>query len=312
MSLWSFLTGQAPEQKQADVRHEDILAGIHNGQVPYNVQLRLSQTASGRLPWLATLTPAELLMARTHGFKPISAVSATCWLYLGHSWTLGHQQGWEAAIKRLADEAKACGANAVLDVKMRTIPLSVNATMDFTLVGTAVRIEGLPPSIDPVIATLPALEFIKLLEADIIPTGLAVGADYNWMRDLSGSMIDPRNSFYNTEAATLSQFWRRIRENAYARLRQNAQPRGNGLLAHTNFSQVLEFEREEKRNGEDVKIKEYLARHIIVATTLDVRRGTPLPHDFKIVVDLHAGETPLTNKTPHHQTYQTTENRGAI
>ena len=32
---------------------------------------------------------------------------------------------------------------------------------------------GLPPSHDPIVATVPALEFVKLLEADVVPTGIA-------------------------------------------------------------------------------------------------------------------------------------------
>ena len=59
-------------------------------------------------------------------------------------------QGWDMALQRLRDEVKAAGANAVLDVKMRTVPISGESSMDFTLIGTAVRVEGLPPSADPI------------------------------------------------------------------------------------------------------------------------------------------------------------------
>jgi hypothetical protein len=62
----------------------------------------------------------------------------------------------------------------------------------------------------------------------------------------------------------------------------------------------------------DVKLKEYLARHIVIATTVDARRGTPLPHEIKMVVDMHAGKTPLTGTTRHHQSYATNEQDGAI
>ena len=72
---------------------------------------------------------------------------------------------------RRLEEAKAAGANAVLDVKMRTIPLGVENSTDFTLIGTAVRLEGLPPSPEPIVATVPAFEFVKLIEADVVPTG---------------------------------------------------------------------------------------------------------------------------------------------
>lgn len=312
MGLFDVFKPKTPEQKMAQARaaarQADILISLRQNQIPTAIQQRLHETASGRMPWLATLTPAELRIARSHGLKPITSVSATCWLHYGWSWTLGHQQGWEAALKRLADEARACGANAVLDVKMRTIPLGVNESMDFSLTGTAVRVEGLPPSAEPIIATVPALEFVKLLEADVVPTGLAIGAHYEWLRGWQGFTTSPFGGWVNAEAQQLSQLWYAVRNAAHSALRQNAQTRGNGVLAHTNFSQMFEVERE---YGE-TRVREYLARHIVIATTLDARRGTPLPHDVKIVVDLHSGKTPLTGTTSHHQSYATNQESGAL
>ena len=58
--------------------------------------------------------------------------------------------------------------------------------------------------------------------------------------------------------------------------------------------------------------KRYLARHIVVATTVDARRGSSMPHDFQFVVDAHAGGTPLTGTTRHHQSYENNESEGAI
>ena len=76
------------------------------------------------------------------------------------------------------------------------------------------------------------------------------------------------------------------------------------MLAHLNFSQSFEREEDDK--------KQYLARHIVVATTVDAKRGTPLPHDIRMVVDMHAGGTPLVGTAQHHQSYQSNESEGAI
>ena len=43
--------------------------------------------------------------------------------------------------------------------------------------------DGLPASPDPVIATVPALEFVRMLEMGIVPVGIAVGAYYQWLTD---------------------------------------------------------------------------------------------------------------------------------
>ena len=284
-------------------RSAEIQQFLRDGAVPPAIRTRLKGARTGTLPWVATLTPSELMIARSHGLRPIAAVSATCWLHYGWSWTEGHSQGWHMALDRLREEARAAGANAVLDVKMRTVSLDVEDSMDFTLVGTAVYVEGLPPSNEPIVATVPALEFVKLLEADVVPTGIAVGAYYEWLTDLLGTATQKWSG--NVEAGQLSNLWERVRRNAHQDLRVNARPQGNGVLAHLNFSQM--FEREGSQGRRD-----FLARHIVVATTVDARRGVPLPHKINMVVDMHADGTPLTGTTAHHQSYDSNESEGAI
>jgi hypothetical protein len=288
----------AHEQRVADIQDS-----LRRGEVPAAIRTRLEGARNGRLPWTATLTPAELRIVRSYGLKPIATISATCWLHYGWSWTNGHAEGWGAALRRLRDEAWAAGANAVLDVKMRTIPLGIDNSMDFTLIGTAVRVEGLPPSDEPIIATVPALEFVKLMEADVVPTGIAIGAHYEWMNDWRNSTN--LTWMGNIESQALSQLWEIVRQRAHQDLRAHARTQGNGVLAHLNFSQM--FEREGQQG-----VKQYLARHIVVATTVDARRGIPLPHQISMVVDMRDGGTPLVGTTQHHQSYQSNESEGAI
>jgi hypothetical protein len=291
------------QQAASAQRQADILQSLRSGSVPASTRTRLEAARSGSSPWIATLTPAELFITRSHGIRPIASISATCWLHYGWSWTLGHSQGWETALRRLREEAKAAGANAVLDVKMRTIPLGIESSMDFTLVGTAVKIDSLPPSSDPIVATVPALEFVKLLEADVVPIGIAIGAHYEWMNDWRGSA---RQTWMgNVESPQLSSLWEEVRQRAHAELRQSAESQGNGVLAHINFSQI--FEREGANDS-----KRYLARHIVLGTTVDAQRGVPIPHDIQMVVDMHAGKTPLTGTTSHHQSYASNDSEGAI
>jgi len=309
MSLFDLFKGTKQDPAAAEAaqrRQTDILASLRAGRVPAGTTERLQSAAYGTKPWMATLTPAELMIVRSHGLKPVAAVSATCWLHYGWSWTQGHAQGWEAALQRLKQEARACSANAVLDVKMRTIPVDIGESMDFTLVGTAVKVEGMMGSDDPIIATIPALEFVKLLEADVVPTGIAIGAHYQWLTDWRG--YGNQTWMGNIENRLLSDLWESVRHSAHAQLRQSARAQGNGVLAHLNFSQMFEHEREVNEQ----KTKEYLARHIVIATTVDAKRGVPLPHEFKMVVDMHAGKTPLTGTTRHHQSYATNEQEGGI
>ncbi len=310
--------------KEASARRQaEIQFALRADTVPETVANRLKGAHAGRLPWVATLSPAELLIAQSHGIRPITSVSATCWMQYGYSWTDGHAQGWRSALHRLRAEAKAAGANAVVDVKMRTVSLELSNSMDFTLIGTAVKVDGLPPSQDPIIATVPALEFVRLLEADVVPTGIAVGAHFEWLVDWRRATA--LTWMGNIECEPLTNLWHTVRQRAQSMLHQNAGIQGNGVLAHVNFSQIFEIER-------DRRPKEYLARQIIVATTVDTKResididtksmsvaekrristlmhyrGSPVPLNFQMVVDMHAGRTPLTGTAQHHQSYKSQE-----
>ena len=305
MGLFDLFKGPTPEELErraaSERRQADILGSLRGDGLSRGTRQRLDDARNGKLPWIATLTPAELLITRTHGIRPIASVSATCWMHYGFSWTLGHAQGWQTALHRLIAEAKAAGANAVLDVKMRTVPLDVESSMDFTLVGTAVKIDGLPAGAHPIVATVPALEFIKLLEADVVPTGIAIGAHYEWMTDWRNRTV----VWGNREMTPLTNLWELVRQRAHAGLRESAKPQGNGVLAHINFSQMFEVER-----GED-QPKQYLARHIVIATTVDAQRA-PLPYPITMAVDMHAGDTPLAGTTRHHQSYDSNDRDEAI
>jgi hypothetical protein len=276
-------------------RQANILSSLDRGGPPVEVGKRLADATSGAQPWIATLTAAEMRTVRSHGLRPISAVSATCWMHLGWSWSLGHSEGWNMAVERLQAEAAAGGANAVVDVKMKTIRLPIEDSMDFTLTGTAVKVEGLAANPRPVVATVSALEFVKLLESDIVPTGLAVGAYYEWLTGWSASLI-----WSNGEYPDLSKHMRKVRAAAYEALRREGAKHGDGLLAHTNFSQML---REESR---------ILARHIVVATTLDGKRGAPVPHPIRMAVDMAAGVSPLKCARHGHDFYPLSDEDGAI
>ncbi len=270
---------------------------LERNGLPSFVADRLGAAAAGRSAWVATMTPAELLLARSHGIRPLATVSGTCWYSYGWSWTEGHEAGWQLALDRIRREAVAAGANAVVDVRLRTLRHRFAQSMDFTLIGTAVRIDRLPPSPEPVVATVPALEFVRLVEADIVPVGIAVGARYDWLDGWSGTGMRGAwagtgavgrtqralaNVFASQPLPDLTGFWERIRRDAHADLRRNAARDGNGVLAHTHFGQLLRRERDKQPPA-------YLGRHIVVGTVVDAARGAALPHAIELVVDMRDG-----------------------
>ena len=300
-------TSQAAAKERATAaaaRNAAWEAALDRDELPDFVKQRLADAAAGTIPWLSTMTPAELLLAKSHGVRPIATVTATCWYQYGFSWTQGHVAGWRTALERLRREAIACGANAVVDVKMRTVRIRAGASMDYTLVGTAVRFESLGPSTDPVIATVPALEFVRLLEAGVVPVGLAVGACYEWLPDYGGNL----SGYFGTNQPlnTLSGFWERIRRLAHADLREDTARQGNGVLAHTHFGQLI------KQEG-DNQPDQYLGRHIVIGTAVQIERGQGVPHNIQSVVDMRDELSPLVRaRRSHSSGAMSTEHEGAI
>ena len=313
---WS--SRNAPSQSaEAQARDRDWEAALQQGRLPDPVLERLADARAGRTPWVATMTPAELLTIRSHGCRPIATVAGTCWYNFGWSWTEGHAEGWAYALDRIRQEAYAAGANAVVDVQMRTIRHQIGSSMDFTLLGTAIRVEALPPSTDPVIATVPALEFVQLLEMGIVPTGIAVGARYewlggygnNWGSNWAGQTTQWQSGVFagNQPLTELGTFWESIRRDAHADLRRHAATMGNGVLAHTHFGQIIKRERDKQPPA-------YLGRHIVIGTVVDTPFGADVPHGIEPVIDMRDDATLSAARGHRHNVYsgELGEGEGAI
>jgi len=306
-----------PQSAEAQARDRDWESALQRGTLPQPVLERLADARAGRTPWVATMTPAELLTARSHGCRPIATVSGTCWYNFGFSWTEGHAEGWAYALDRIRQEAYAAGANAVVDVQMRTVRHQVGSSMDFTLLGTAIRVEGLPASKDPVVATVPALEFVQLLEMGIVPTGIAVGARYEWLGgnnwstggNWGGRVTQLQSSVFagNRPLTELGQFWESIRRDAHADLRRHAATMGNGVLAHTHFGQIIKRERDKQPPA-------YLGRHIVIGTVVDTPFGAGIPHGIEPVIDMRDDDTLSASRGHRHSVYshQIGEGEGPI
>ncbi|WP_206957227.1 heavy metal-binding domain-containing protein [Trinickia acidisoli] len=262
--------------------------------VPRLVHQRLVDSKSGALPWVSTLTAPEMALARSHGLKMLAPIAATCWMHYGYSWTEGHAMGWRQALSRLQAEAAALGANAVIDTRMVTVDLAIENSMDYSLVGTAVRIEGLPPSNTPVVSTVPALEFVQLLEAGIVPVGLAIGARFEW----SSGPLDTGKGYgwgNNQPLKQTTAFWERIRRNAHADLRADTARQGTGVLAQLQFSQLFKVESPEPGR--------LLGRHIVIGTVVDCEEAATFRHPVEFVLDLSDKPDNLRTTSVHHNSY---------
>jgi uncharacterized protein YbjQ (UPF0145 family) len=267
---------------------------------------RLEKARTGAAPWISTLTPAELSLAKRHGLRMLSSIAASCWMGYGYSWTEGHAQGWRTALARIKAEAARLGANAVVDARLVSVPLEGQNSMDYSIIGTAVRVEGLDPSKDPVVATVPALEFVELLAAGIVPVGLAVGAAFEWTKSGDGLLYRPgygnngsASSWQNQPLTHLTDFWEGVRRRAHRELRADAARQGRGVLAQVQFGELIE---PAERESQYRSLEQWLGRHIVIGTVVDYDPKVKVPHKIEIVLDMSETDA-LTKTTPHHAAF---------
>lgn len=279
MSLFTRLFGSQTDDPAAVARQQAWTDALSHGTLPAFVKTRLAGTAAGTLPWITTASAAGLLTQRTHGIRPLGLVSGNCWFHYGYSWTRGHYEGWHTAIDRLRLEAALMGANAVVDVTMRIKRMpgqDNNDHMDYSVLGTAIRITGLPESSNPALATVSALEFARLLESGVVPVGIAIGAHYDWYVDNGlgmgnmgmgnmgmGGMGGNTVSYWNQELPGLSRFMTQVRRQALQELRNDGLRIGSGILGHTQHSEMYRVEPDEAN-----PYPRFLARHIAFGTAI--------------------------------------------
>lgn len=262
--------GDPAEAARQDARMAEWNTALRHNGVPGFVSERLRHTAVGRLPWVSTASPADLLTLHTHGIKTLGMVSGNCWYHFGFSWTEGHRSGWRTAIARMTHEAALMGAQAVVEVRLTTRGSNEPddaSSMDYSATGTAVSIAGFPGAGDPLVATVSQLEFARLLEAGILPVGLAVGAHYEWMADPYG-WADAQRGYYNQELEVLGGFQKRVRQSALSAMREDARTqRGTGVLGRVQFTEMF------REAGNQEAPTQYLCRHIAFGTVIQHKKN---------------------------------------
>jgi uncharacterized protein YbjQ (UPF0145 family) len=274
---------------QQQARNQAWETALTNQTLPDFVKQRLVDTKTGKLPWVSTGSVGALLAQRSHGIHPLGMVSGNCWYQYGYSWTRGHYDGWHTAIDRMRQEAALMGANAVVDVQMNATRMEGTGEdqMDYAVLGTAVRIAGLNTPRVPVVATVSALEFARLMEAGILPTGLAIGAHYNW--HYSYNNITGQGSWWNQELTSLSEFMMDVRRAALSQMATDAARLGTGVLARVQFSELLRGE-----PMENDPRQRFLGRHIAFGTAVLHEPRHHIPLGLRAVFSVSDGKmTPV-------------------
>jgi uncharacterized protein YbjQ (UPF0145 family) len=255
---------------------------------------------------------AEFLLARDRGCESLGVVMGSAFysarfgaLYT-RSWNqrsgeltdLSHAlyEARRLALMRLRQEASALGAHGVIGVRLqfKTHDWSTHH-IEFTAIGTAVRIAGFPDVAQPFTCDLSAQEFWQLYQAGYLPKELVLGVcafyvacDYDTARIVRGGVWGQGGR--NQEITQYAQGFNHTRRLAVERLDEDIRRAGGEGAVGMEIDYDFE-EREYERNK--VEYIDLVITFTAIGTAI-VRYKAPPHHDAirpLLCYDLASGKT---------------------
>lgn len=211
----------------------------------FDQQQRISQQ-SGKSFFSSDLSTNEYLLMREAGCDPLGLVMGTSFYQVGfyrNLWGYRSRTGEvealtqaqlaarELAVSRLQQEAALLGAHGVIGVRLKKSRGGWGfGRVEFTAIGTAIRISGRPMPQQPFTSDLSGQEFWQLRQAGYFPKGLVFGACSYYVHSdrTTRQLMNPTlwgNLFgqgrRNQELVQLTQGFQDARELAILRLTQD-------------------------------------------------------------------------------------------
>lgn len=290
--------------KQAEaIRSQKTLAALERGEVPPSVIERIETQKKGNLPWTSDLSVKEWAALRQYRFEPLGQVMGSSIYHVGFLrtaysgfFTNSHElaeptramyHSRQLAFRRLAQEAKLLGANAVVGVHLEHKGFHQEERLvEYVAFGTAIRIPGLPPSSEPVLCTVSGQDLARLLMAGTLPVGVALGASYYY---LVTDWWDVRqeSSWYNQEMQHFQRGVTEVRRLAIRRMREDVTNlSGKGLIGADMHLRVEEIASGRTAN-ENEEIVDHILEIFMLGTVVDyVESGAPKQLSATPVLDL--------------------------
>lgn len=194
MPLWKRSSPEETQRRQQEQQEaESSRQELERGGLPLKAQRRLSEEMEAGHPlFTSDLSTKEFLLTRELGYRPLSQVMGSSiyqvgWQYTrGYTWdtqmmemnTLSeaHQHAAMLALGRLEQEAKMLGAHGVVGVRFtrRSYEWGSNL-LEYTAIGTAIKLPDTPLLAHPFLSDLSGQEFWTLLQAGYYPSGVVTG-----------------------------------------------------------------------------------------------------------------------------------------
>lgn len=287
--------GEAREAAAAE--QQASLEALAHGGLPLRAQQRLSELAGGEAPFTSDLSVSEFALAHSIGLRPLGQVMGSSIYHVGWQQSPGGWAGWQAgglsqeltmlseawneargrAFGRLEQEARMLGADAVVGVQLTTGRHEwAVGSIEYVVVGTAVRIEGAGQRDDPVMTDLSAQDYWRLVQAGYRPVGI-VGASSvyyivsSWQQQRAQSGFA---SWVNQELAEFTQGVYDARETALGRVSAGARQQGATGMVGVSISHSVE--QRESNNRTDLIVTIHVLGTGIAAGEARVGQTPPL------------------------------------
>lgn len=244
-----FWRQESEAQKQQREMQAASIKALEIGGIPLEAKHRLEAIGDDRF-FTSDLTCNEYLLTRQAGYEPIGLVMGTAfykvsfWGYYGRYQTftgelsaLSHAQlaARELAVSRMRQEAALLRATGVIGVRLKIGGYDWSArTVEFTAIGTAIRVKNRVPEQEPFTSDLSGQEFWQLHQAGYWPKGLVFGVCSYYV-----------HSNYNTQAVMNNSWWSGGRANQ--ELTQYTQ--GFQAARHLAMNRLTEDIRQHKADG---------------------------------------------------------------
>jgi len=240
------------------------------GQVFGAAVYPLFATAAVSCPGTATHSPVPGASARVAGWVGSGARNAEA-LY----------DGYRTAIDRMAGECSDLGGHGVVGVSLQVTETPGDnftaATVEFKVIGTAVRAKGCPALPRPFTTELSGPDFAKLLMDGWVPAGIALGISVAGLHDTLVTTSSGPWGTGNAEVPTYTDLMTYVRQDARSRLEQTVHELGaEGVVVSAMTLHVRSDECHAHRIGAD-HFAEAVITGTAVARYADRRKAAPAP-----------------------------------
>ncbi len=310
MPFWKRSSPEEEQQRiQAQQEAEASLRSLQAGGLPAQALRRLSEETAVDHPLFSSdLSAKEFALTRNQGYQPLSQVMGSSIYHVGrqYTWsyarftnsyelttiTQAHQHAAQLALGRLEQEATLLKAHGIIGVRLATRDYEWgNSLIEYTAIGTAIRLPDAPLFPRPFLSDLSGQEFWTLLQAGYFPAGLVTG--YCSYCVSTGWEVDQiLRSWSNQEIGAYSQAIYTARDLAMNRLTAMARSlKAVGVVGmHIGFNkQENEYEREQ----DPTRYRDLFINFSVIGTAIVSRRPDhviPSPKPTLTFTDLRPGQ----------------------